>query len=470
MTSAEPLHAEEDLSDSPNELPRLYDTAFWLTYLANFLLVTANALLFRFAEFVEFLGGTAGTAGLVVGCGMGGSIALRLYMGRCIDRYGPRWVWLSSAAMFAAACAAFVPLRALGPGVYLVRLVFNVGMAGMFACSFVFICARVPATRRAEFFGILGTSGFFGMMVGPQLGDLLFHGLGPGHEPFAAMFLVAAGLGAAYLVVVWFATRRSAHLAPEESPPLMHLLLRYWPGALVVVALAMGLAQTVPQTFLALFASHHGFSGLRSFFLVYASTAFVLRVVGRHWPQRMGRGNAILLGLSGTATSMVLYLTVGREGQLVVPALVAGAAHALLFPSAVSLGADAFPDLHRGTGITLLLGFIDLGMLVGAPVLGGVVDYGGFSAMFVTAALVIASAGTIYLLSRLWQRSAASESGGERVDAWRRAAAARRDSVTAAWSPPALSRPDEPICHGLADPAASVGAAKPVSPRHPEPE
>jgi hypothetical protein len=67
MKPAEPLHFEDTQPDTASALPRLYDTAFWLTYLANFLLVTANALLFRFAEFVEFLGGSAGTAGLVVG-------------------------------------------------------------------------------------------------------------------------------------------------------------------------------------------------------------------------------------------------------------------------------------------------------------------------------------------------------------------------------------------------------------------
>ena len=36
----------------------LYDRGFWLAYAANVLLVTANSLTFRFAEFVAALGGT----------------------------------------------------------------------------------------------------------------------------------------------------------------------------------------------------------------------------------------------------------------------------------------------------------------------------------------------------------------------------------------------------------------------------
>ena len=41
----------------------VYNRTFWLAYAANLLLVTANALTFRFAEFVKFLGGTESVTG-----------------------------------------------------------------------------------------------------------------------------------------------------------------------------------------------------------------------------------------------------------------------------------------------------------------------------------------------------------------------------------------------------------------------
>jgi hypothetical protein len=47
----------------------VYDRIFWLSYIANVLLVTANAMTFRFAEFVKEFGGTESIAGFIVSCG-----------------------------------------------------------------------------------------------------------------------------------------------------------------------------------------------------------------------------------------------------------------------------------------------------------------------------------------------------------------------------------------------------------------
>ena len=70
----------------------------------------------------------------------------------------------------------------------------------------------------------------------------------------------------------------------------------------------MGVAQTVPQTFLSLFVSQQRISGIGTFFLCYATTAFVVRVLGRRWPEQIGREKAVLVGLIATAVSMLLFL------------------------------------------------------------------------------------------------------------------------------------------------------------------
>ena len=47
-----------------------YDRIFWMAYAANTILVTANALTFRFAELIAWLGGTERTAGFIVSVGV----------------------------------------------------------------------------------------------------------------------------------------------------------------------------------------------------------------------------------------------------------------------------------------------------------------------------------------------------------------------------------------------------------------
>ena len=68
----------------------VYDRIFWLSYIANVLLVTANAMTFRFAEFVKEFGGTESIAGFIVSCGVVSALFGRLFLGQAIDRFGVR--------------------------------------------------------------------------------------------------------------------------------------------------------------------------------------------------------------------------------------------------------------------------------------------------------------------------------------------------------------------------------------------
>lgn len=381
-----------------------YGRVFWLVYLANFLLVTANALTFRFADFVVLLGGTVATAGLIVGVGTAGSIVLRLLMGRSIDRYGPRPVWLASAGLFVVANLAFVPLGSLGPAIYGARLLFTLGLSGMFTCAFVCVCADVPATRRAEVIGILGTSGFLGMLLGPALGDLLFNTLRAGPTQFAALFGITAALGVAHFGIVWRVVRPLQPQTQSSRESMIGLFVRYWPGPLVVVALMMGVMATVPSTFLTRFAVERSLSGIGFYFAAFAVTAALVRVVGRNLPERVGRPKALVAGMAGMALSMTCYGWVGHDWHLILPGLLAGVGHGLLFPCAVSLGADAFPDEHRGTAMNLIMGCSDLGMLLGAPALGWVAHTWGFGAMFLTTASLQGVCAVYYTVDRLLRR------------------------------------------------------------------
>ena len=79
---------------------------FWLTYGANFLLMVAVSLLYRYGDFVNYLGGNEVNLGWIIAVGMIGSLAMRLGQGVGIDAYGPRKIWLVSSVMFILACIA----------------------------------------------------------------------------------------------------------------------------------------------------------------------------------------------------------------------------------------------------------------------------------------------------------------------------------------------------------------------------
>jgi MFS family permease len=400
----------EDRPAVPSDGVRLYGLEFWVAYLANLLIVTANTLTFRFADFVGSLDGTAADTGFILGVGTGVSVLVRLWMGRVVDQTGPRWLWVASAGALVMSCLAFIPLRSLGPTIYLVRILYACGIAGVFSCSVIHLCTDTPIDRRAELIGTLGTSGFIGMILGPQLGDWIFRTGALSEHRFFIMFVTSAAMDAAYLLLVVYMTRHSARPTPHEPPPFGRMLVEFWPGTLVGVAMMMGIAQTVPATFLTLFCVDRHLEGIGKFFWFYAPTAIFMRLVGRQWPDRIGRRAAALIGLVSLGASMLLYLMVDSEWDLAWPALAAGTGQALLFPAVTTLGAESFPERYRATGTTLILSFVDVGGLCGAPTLGMIIYRSGFESMFLFAAATVAVVSIAFLISSLRRAAAARAS------------------------------------------------------------
>lgn len=394
---------ESPVAASVERQPSVYNRVFWMAYAANLSLVTANALTFRFAELVAYLGGTERIAGTIVGVGVAGALVMRLFLGQAIDHYGTRKLWLLNAGAFIVSCASFLICREISPLIFLARIGFAISLAGMFTCSIVHIQNLVPAERRTEVIGNLGSSGFVGMILGTQAGDWIFTTISDPRSQFVALFGGAVGLAVTYLVLVAILTRSDGHVKPSSTPPAHKLVFRYWPGNVVLVALMMGMGFIVTTVFLTRFATHTGMTqAVGTFFTAYAISAFVFRISTRNWSHTVGRHRMILLGLFGHAAAHAMLPFVRAEWQLIAPALSGGLGHALLFPAVVSKGSGCFPKRYRGSGTTLVLGFVDLGMAVFAPLLGSIIDFFdgvGFEQMFFTSTACSLSVAAVYALT-----------------------------------------------------------------------
>src|SRR5690606_11799205 len=110
----------------------------------------------------------------IVGVGMIGSIFIRMAQGDAIDRYGASRIWLWSMIGYSISLLLHLLIStAYSPGAFLVRILMQASLAGIFGASITFVSLRVPARRMAEIIGLLGTSGFLGLMIGPLISDWL---------------------------------------------------------------------------------------------------------------------------------------------------------------------------------------------------------------------------------------------------------------------------------------------------------
>ena len=374
----------------------IYNRVFWLSYAANLSLVCANALTFRFAEFVAYLGGTEQIVGAIVSVGMIGTLLARLLLGQAIDRYGTRKLWMLASITCLAGCGMFLASRDISWVIYMARVAFAIGLAGMFTCGIVHVQSRVPAHRRTEVIASLGSSGFLGIVAGAQLGDWILTSFPADGTQFMVLFGATAALGLFYLMLVVILTRNDIHTRPCETPAAHRLIFRYWPGSVALAAVMMGIGLTSTTVFLTRFATELNLKGVGTFFTGYALTAFVFRVWSRRWTEYIGQHSVILMGLAGHFVGNLVLPSVTEEWHFLVPAVVCGFGHALLFPVVLSVGSGAFPKEYRGSGTTIVLGIVELGAMLSAPVLGGIIDRFGFPAMFYTTSAAAMSIGILY--------------------------------------------------------------------------
>ncbi|MBI1903589.1 MAG: MFS transporter, partial [Planctomycetia bacterium] len=174
------------------------------------------------------------------------------------------------------------------------------------------------------------------------------------------------------------------------------------PGMLLLVAVAVGTGISLANTYLRPFAQSLGIPGIATFFWVYCVTAFITRYLTRQAPRTVGVRPMILMGLSTLAFSLVLYLPVRTNWHLMLPAIVAGIAHASLFPSVTGGGSISFPARYRGIGVTLILAMFDLGSLLGMPLAGSILysaeqlGWPRYPTMFLTMAGLLAAVALLY--------------------------------------------------------------------------
>ena len=389
----------------PGETPteRIYTRRFWIAFVANVMLVTANALTFRFAEFVKFLGGSEETTGFIVSVGLIGSLFFRAFLGQAIDYFGIRRTWILCSLIYFCGTTLILTASEIGFQIYVARTVFVVGLAGMFASSVSHIQNLAPIHRRTEIIGTFGASGFLGMISGAQLGDLLFNLFPENRNLYYLLFGLVLLFGVLHMLLAIWLTTSDRHVTPTVSPPIHKLLFRYWPSSVLIVTVMMGLGFAVTMTFLTRYSTELGLGGIRTFFTAYAITAFAMRIIAREWSRSMGRHRMIAMGLCSHGIGHFLMTFVSQDFHFIPPAMCLGFGHALLFPCVVSMGAGAFPEQYRGTGTAVTLAAIDLGTILTAPLLGWLIDHQGFHSMFyfVSGSLLIAAIGYAAMTFRI---------------------------------------------------------------------
>lgn len=130
-------------------------------------------------------------------------------------------------------------------------------------------------------------------------------------------------------------------------------------------------------------------------FSSYAVAMIIATLFAGRMVDRLGPKTPLLLGLVGLVVATLLFATGGPYWLLLVARLAQGLAGGMSWVAALSLMAATTPFEKRGQAMGIAMSAITLGVLIGPPTAGFLVDRFGTAAPFILAAALAAADGVL---------------------------------------------------------------------------
>lgn len=370
-------------------------TTYWHR---NFILILiGNALLFMVYNmqvpvlplYGKKLGLTPGQIGIFVGAIMFAALVTRLFVPWFSSRFNKKFLLMAGIILYLLASVGYPLLSSFGLLV-LLRLFNGLGH-GITTTYFATAAAdELPQQKIGEGMGYFG----IGTMVTASLAPLLALAVVQ-HYGFSAFFLTCIGV----LAVSWFAIfgiSKAAPVNPKAAKSALIFDRQFLPQSGLVFIL--GVLMSGVMTFTPIYAQQLHLTGISGFFFIAAIAGVVIRpIVGplfdRQGPRLILLVNTVLLTLG-----MVLIAMLNHNWMLLVAGVFYGVADGAIYPTLQAWLFKVTTLENRDTATGMFLNSYDLGMGLGAVILGVVVEVVGYQGMF----LVLAAVALGYISLALW--------------------------------------------------------------------
>jgi MFS family permease len=360
---------------------RLWTLPFVLCFVTNLCQGTAFNLFLHLPGHLHDLGANDVQIGLITSLTALAAVALRPPVGRAMDVRGRRPVILWGGALHALATALYLGVDRIGPLLYGVRVLHGCAEALLFSALFAYAADRVPARRRTEGLALFGVSGMLPVSLGGWIGD----GLLPRHG-FPALFALAAALAlASFALSFRLPEARRPRFVPSAGTGARAALRQRELGPLWAIGTVFSVALTAYFVFIKRFVDETGIGSVGLFFGAYTGAALVLRLFLGWLPDRVGPKRVLAPALLALCVGFAVMSGATDEKSLVAAGLLCGFGHGYTFPILFGLVVTRTPDANRGTTLALFTALFDLGVLVGGPLFGFVIERLGFPWMFAIA-------------------------------------------------------------------------------------
>jgi MFS family permease len=316
-----------------------------------------------------------------------------------MDLRGRRGIILLGNGINVAVIGFYLTVSTIGPWVYAIRILHGLAEAMLFTSMFTYAADHVPQDRTTEGLALFGVSGMLPISLGGVLGDTIL-----ARGSYDLLFVSAVGFAVLALFLSLPLRDDSRIPTPSNESPrgfTASLLQRdlaplWWITTIFSIALAAFFV------FVKTFVMETGIGTVGGFFTAYTIVAIVLRVFFGWLPDRIGAKRILFPALATLALGFIVLALADSGTDVLVAGVLCGAGHGYTFPILFGLTVTRARAVERGSAMAIYTALFDVGILVGGPLFGVIIETGGYAAMYGTAAAIVV-AGTASFA--LWDRT-----------------------------------------------------------------
>jgi len=318
--------------------------------------------------------------GILIGISSVSSLILRPFIGRALSRIPERNFMLGGALLFILCSIAYILLPPFWPFL-MIRIFQGFGVALFFTASTLFIANISPEAHRGQSLSYFFLAFNFAFALAPSLGMFLIN-----HFHFTFLFLVCMALS---LCSLFFSIRlkKSTENAPEPLPTEDRSFLSRKALPPALMAFFTHIIWGALTAFFPLYALEHGMSNPGLFFAAFAIMLILGRTFGGRILDLYSREKVILPCLLTYVVATLILAFSKTTPMFILAAVIWGAGNAFAFPAFVAYAIElAGPS--RGPAMGTFMALSDLGVGLGAVIMGIVLRLTNFQTMFLCLAFI----------------------------------------------------------------------------------
>jgi MFS family permease len=378
--------------------PKIYTKQFWLLCVSSLLFFASfNMLIPELPEYLTSLGGPE-YKGLIISLFTVTAMLSRPFSGKLADKIG-RVPVIMVGSMVCFLCSLVYPVLSTVAGFLMLRLVHGFSTGFTPTGTAAYLSDIIPAERRGEAMGLLGTAGSLGMAGGPATGGMLAN-----HFGLDAVFYCSSAL-ALVSILILLGIKETVKEKHTFSLGLLKVTRSdlFEPRVLApcLVMMFLGYSYGTSFTLLPDFGQFLGIRNKGLLFTYMTVASLVIRLVGGKASDRWGRQPVLQVCSVFIFISMLIIGFSETVLQLSIGVALYGLAQGATSPTLLAWATDLSDHRFKGRGVASVYIFMEFGIGLGAFASGLI--YGNNPTHFILAFGIcgaLAAIGFLYLLTK----------------------------------------------------------------------